>query len=83
MDRAAAERIEELERVVAELRQRLIRLAHVLPAEYLPYLDGEADEGDAARATAWPGVDDSTNIVRSDVEAELASLWDRTRAERS
>jgi len=77
------ERLAELERVVAELRARLVTLARVLPAEYLPYLDGRADAADAARAAAWSGVDDSTTLVSSEVGTELQLLWERLNAERS
>jgi hypothetical protein len=71
------ERIQELERTVADLRARLVALAAVLPVEYLPWLELDA-EGIALAAAAVRMWDDWDEAPRaSDVTTELRLLWRR------
>ena len=76
-------RIEELERIIADLRRRLLGLAQVLPSEYLPYLDPEAELDDAPLVELFADVDDSTNVTSADVAGELEQLWKLITPERT
>lgn len=69
----------ELERQVRDLRRRLLALAQVLPAEYLPLLELGPDEIALAVVPArmWEGWDESSKPKASDVESELLRLWRR------
>ena len=66
---------ERLQAEVADLRQRLVGLAAVLPPEFLGYLDAPFDEqaGTFEPLDGW----DETSVTKSDVVTEINALWQR------
>jgi hypothetical protein len=60
---------------VADLRQRLLGLATVLPPDFLVYLDApfNAEAGTFEVLDGW----NETAVVKSDVVTELNALWQR------
>jgi hypothetical protein len=72
-------RVAELEKAVAELRDRLIALARILPPDYVRLLDREAAAVEAA-APSWSileGWQDSVVMKSSHVGPEMQRLWAR------
>ena len=71
--------VAELRRTVADLRRRLLALAAVLPAEYLPLLELPPDDIGLALVPrhTFDGWALGTDLAASDVATELAALWRR------
>jgi hypothetical protein len=68
-----------LRRALQDLRERLLALARVLPVEYVGLLEMSADEIGSS-APGWDlyeGWRDTIDLTVSDVEPELAALWER------
>lgn len=70
---------EELQRVVDDLRGRLLALSRVLPVEYASALEkGARDiESTAPGWDLYEGWRDSIDFTTSDVDTELTLLWER------
>ncbi len=64
---------------LAELRQRILALALVLPPEYLRYLEGDLPsfETEAAATELFTGWDDTPQMTPSHVRDEMERLWRR------
>lgn len=68
-------RAEALAAANQALRERLLRLARILPPEYLPAVDGAAL--DLAPGDLFEGWDETAAPIPSDVVTELSLLWAR------
>ncbi len=70
---------DELRLVVGRLRARLVALAKVVPIEALDLLEKSPEElaGSVGSWDIFEGWDETTALVKSDVETELKLLWAR------